>query len=71
MSDSEDNNIPVAKKTRLSAVRQEENSFHTEGSGDENVGIHSTHLILSPKGLKNHKPRQHSGAFVKNLVAHS
>ena len=39
MSDSEDNSVPVAKKTRLSAVRQEENSFHTEGSGDENVGI--------------------------------
>ena len=39
MSDSEDNNIPVAKKTRLSAVRQEENPFQTEGSGDENVGI--------------------------------
>ncbi len=45
MSDSEEGNLPVAKKTRLSSAKLEENSFQAEVSGDENVGDVSGHKL--------------------------
>ncbi len=69
MSDVEES-VPVARKTRLSSAKLDENSFQLEGSGDEIVRLSLEHDCPVQKEQFSCLRGLDFGAFVKRVCFH-